>query len=576
MSPRVGSPSPKSLSMRPAEQSPVKTPVGDGVKRTPVPDLSFELPKKKPVNMTGRHKPVTRAPVPVKEHLASDVSKARAAVAAGSTSTSPKSPLERVQKMTTAQLAQCVAQMHAGKIADPALKLAVASEIAARTTWGRENPEAVGMMRELIKQGKLGFEQVDPQLSASPEALVQRVAEHAQIEYDDASARVAKAATSGANPRGAAKILHTDGSLSPRAPYDKLPSDLKSKLPETVWRDLGQLDRKTLMSSYARLKGWGVWDQVKSVKGQLNPAEAHAHVGGKEFEVAGNTGGVVFEAKNARAFKEALIATGHFGVDKGIVGALHQGQDSTREWTDDPGSLHVSIGPGDQFDTHMDKYSPVKKPKNGETQIDPGKGFDHHRNEVWPEMFRNVLGVPGAIVDVSTRRNPDGGLPEVRGTVSLELRGPVKREKPTVDRKTLDRINQAPSQGDPGPDGVIGAAVKNVDLSKVKFPLPAGMNKGDLDPQVLAEHLAASMLEAARSGKDPIHLDLVDFAGAVKLQPEMSRQLQALGKQVYAELKKALAKLPEDQRALYDLKKLQSLKVTYGVKSQGARVRINE
>ena len=77
-------------------------------------------------------------------------------------------------------------------------------------------------------------------------------------------------------------------------------------------------------------------------------------------------------------------------------------------------------------------------------------------------------------------------------------------------------------------------------------------------------------------GKDPIHLDLVDFAGAVKLQPEMSRQLQALGKQVYAELKKALAKLPEDQRALYDLKKLQSLKVTYGVKSQGARVRINE
>ena len=38
-------------------------------------------------------------------------------------------------------------------------------------------------------------------------------------------------------------------------------------------------------------------------------------------------------------------------------------------------------------------------------------------------------------------------------------------------------------------------------------------------------------LEASRSRK---HLDLVDCAGAVKLQPEMSRQLQALGKQVYA------------------------------------------
>lgn len=574
MSPRVGGspPSPTSLKMRTVEENPVQVPVGDGVKRTEVPDLSFEMPKKKPVNMTGRHKPVTRAPVPVKKNLEGDVAKLRTAMAAGSTNVTPKSALERVAKMTNEQLAHCVEKMRAGKITDQDLKLAVASEIAARTSWGKENPEAVGMMRELIKQGKLGFEQVDPKFKASPEDLVQRVAQYSQIEYDDASARIANATRSAGNPRGSAKIPHVDGSLSPKAAYDKLPTDLKSKMSETTWRDLDQNDRKTLMSTYSRLKGWGVWDQVKTVKGQLNPTEPHAHVGGREFEVAGNTGGVVFEAKNAKAFKEALISTGHFGVDKGIVGSLHQGQDSTREWTDDPGSLHVSIGPGDQFDTHMDKHSPVKKPKDGETQIDPEKGFDHHRNEVWPEMIRNVIGVPGVIIDVKTNPNPSGGMPEIRGTVSIELRGPVKKEKPTIDRKTQDKINQAPSQGDPGPEGVIGAVSKNVDVSKVNFPVPAGMSKGDMDPQVMAEHMAALMLEAARSGKDPIHIDLVDYAGAVKIHPEMNKQMQALGKQVYAELKKAIAKLPEDQRAIYDLKKLKSLKVTYGVPSQGARV----
>lgn len=62
----------------------------------------------------------------------------------------------------------------------------------------------------------------------------------------------------------------------------------------------------------------------------------------------------------------------------------------------------------------------------------------------------------------------------------------------------------------------------------------------------------------------------------MKIQPGMTKELQALGKQVYAELKKALAKLPADQRVVYDLKKLQSLKVTYGVPSQGARVRLTE
>lgn len=366
--------------------------------------------------------------------------------------------------------------------------------------------------------------------------------------------------------RGSAKTLHTDGRLSAKAPYDKLPSRLKSKLNEKVWVALPEKQRNTLISTYARLEGWGVWDHVKTVKGELNPTEPHAHVGGKEFEVAGNSGGVVFETKDAKKFKQALIDTGHFGVDKGIVGSLHQGQDSTREWTEDPGSLHVSIGPGDQFDTHMDKYSPVKKPKDGETVIDAKKGPMHHSREVWPEMIRNVTGIPGVIVDVSVKPGSRDGKPDVTATVGIEIRGPVKSEKKKVERGPMP-------EGDAGPEGAVSDMLQHLDLSKVKFPRPKGIRPENMpDPKVMAEELAHRMLEAARTGKNPIELDLVDFAHQKGYQTPMLGELRRLGEQVRRELKASLERLPADQRGDLDLSKVTTLKVTFGMPNQGATV----
>lgn len=442
-----GSPAP--VVTKTAESTPVQTtPPPPSASK---PGSDFQSSKKKLVNMTGRYKPVTKAPVPVKSELTSQVANQRIAAQAG----------------------------------------------AVRTQ---------------------------------------------------------------------AKIIHTDGRLSAKVPYDKLPTRLKAKLNEKLWTQLPEKQRNTLISTYARLEGWGVWDQVKTVKGELNETERHAHMGGAEFEVAGNSGGVVFEAHDAKKLKKALIETGHFGVDKGVVGSLHQGQDSTREWTDDPGSLHVSIGPGDQFDTHMDKYSPVDKPNHGETVIDPKGGFNHHRKEVWPEMIRNVIGIPGVIIDAGVKPGSRDGKPEVVATVNVELHGPVKSEKKKVPKGP-------PPAGDAGPEGAVQGMLERLDLSKVKFPRPKGVRPENMpDPKVMAEELAHLMLEAARTGKNPIELDLVDFAHQKGYQTPMLGELRRLGESVRRELKASLQRLPPDQRGDLDLSKVTSLKVTFGVPTQGGTV----
>ncbi len=574
MAGRVGQ-NPVSLKMRgPSDTQPVTTKSTSPKSAPPAPtDLGVEPPKAKKVNLTGRHKSA-KAPGPVNPELADDVNKLRAAAAAGGTSSvsTTGAPLDRVQKMTTKQLATALEQLRSGTLSDPALKMAVASEVAARARWGTENPEAVAVMRDRLRAGTLRMEDVSDTSSIAPETLVQRLAETAQLEYQDMLARTAQATRL---PEPRKKIIHTDGIVSSKVGYDRLPSDLKNTMAETVWRDLEPKQRDTLISTYSRLKSWGVWDEVKQVKGELNPTEPQVHVGGVTFDVPGNTGGVIFEAKDGKRFTNRLLQTGHFGVDKGIVGSLHQGQASTREWTDDPGSLHVSVGPGNQFDAHLDKVSAVGRPSRGETQITPEGGFDHQRRELWPEMIRDAIGLPGVVVDAELRPNPVGGWPEVRGTIGLELHGPVKSERKTIDRKQLERVFPT-DPGEPGPAGLINGAIDQVKLTQVALPRPAGVPADAIDPRMLAEQLAAKILEAARAGKDPITLDLPDYANSVRVQPEMTKQLTALAREVHAQLEHAVATLPPDERAAYDLSKVKSLKVTYGVKTQGARVRIDD
>src|SRR3974377_1406895 len=122
-----------------------------------------------------------------------------------------------------------------------------------------------------------------------------------------------------------------------------------------------------------------------------------------------------------------MKSTSHFGEDGSLIGSMHKGQQSMREWSNDPMSLHISVGPGNRFDAHIDKVSPVKKPEGGKTQIDPSKGMEHRTTELWPEKIRKLTHIPGVIVTGSVNENRDTPHGEVKVGVKIELKGPVEK-----------------------------------------------------------------------------------------------------------------------------------------------------
>src|SRR5262245_6643106 len=200
---------------------------------------------------------------------------------------------------------------------------------------------ALGMRDQQAMQGHLIQHQLSKKIPTPAELAKQRE-----------EANAAKASKDGSNSTDATKfapsksaVQQGDVRLSPRVEYEKLPEDLKSKLNQQLWARMGQENRATLIETYNRLKNYGLWDQVKRVTGEKDQPEPHVKVKGQEFEVAGNSGGIAFEAYDGAEFVKKLKGTGHFGEDGKIVGWLHKGQRSMREWGDEK-SLHVSVGPG--------------------------------------------------------------------------------------------------------------------------------------------------------------------------------------------------------------------------------------
>ncbi|MFT3710512.1 MAG: hypothetical protein QM817_23050 [Archangium sp.] len=631
MAPRIGSTPPARVaapvvSSAPAEE--IAAPEPKKKTDQEVAAILFDQPVKKLVNTTGRYAAVAKAPVPPKPELDIDVNKLRAAANAGvNVSGKPTGDVKKaldqlakgkdlynvfkdltadqakevyarmpaaqrkaveaatpsgdmptavrmaqVQNMSNDQLKATAKAMSDGKVKDTALELAVATELAARTEFGAQHPEVIDTMRYLVLNQKLGYEDLSSSLHKDPAGLAGAMIEHASKEYAETQARVDGAVASAPNPRGQAKIVMVDGSMSNKSAWADLPSDLKSKMPEKVWAGIKDpKQRDTLLQTYSRLKGWGVWDQVKTVERTLEPREKHTRIAGKEFEVNGNSGGIVYTAHDAKRFEQALKDTGHFGVDNGALGAMHKGQVSMREWTEDKGSLHLAIGPGNQFDAHVDTDSPVVKPENGKTQITAQKGFDHHRKELWPEYIRKYLGIPGLIIDAGMNKNPKGGLPEGHVTGTIEVRGPVKSERKKVDTEALERIYGKGIEQNPVLPEVVGDALKNVDLSKAKFP-DKGVPKSDRpDPERVAEILAQRMLEAAQNGKGGIEIDFPVYKDRPGHQAPMEGEMRRLGEQVRRKLQEAIAKLPPDERAKYDLDSVTKLRVKFGA-NNGATV----
>jgi hypothetical protein len=159
-------------------------------------------------------------------------------------------------------------------------------------------------------------------------------------------------------------IQHTDGTLSPTAQHKDLPSDLKNKISQKVWEKLPQGQRTTLLASYQNFKSAGVWQFVDKVTGEKEGRERPVKIGCcNQTHVAGNSGGIQYELNNRKAFTDTLMAKNpEFGIDGGFMGAMHPGQTSIRESGPQSTSFHISVGPDNKMDAHIDQVNPVNTP----------------------------------------------------------------------------------------------------------------------------------------------------------------------------------------------------------------------
>jgi hypothetical protein len=358
------------------------------------------------------------------------------------------------------------------------------------------------------------------------------------------------------------------------AAYDQLPADLQDKMSQSVWKTLEPRQRQNLVTIYNGLQEHGLWDQVKRVVGEKDAPEPYAF--GGRFEVAGNSGGIAFEAVDAGALVGKLKDTGFFGEDNKWIALLHPGQRSLREGgTGNVTSLHVSVGPGNLFDAHVDKFSPTQKPENGATQLDPFGALRHHNNEVWPELVRNSIGIPGFGVRVQPGSR-EGKEPVTLG-VGIELRWPARPGKPDP---AFTRFPSA--EGRPPAADVLAKIADQVTAKGISLPVPAGLAAADVpSARHLSESLAALVMEAAREGKASVALDLPQYAHLASHQDAVLGAVRQIGAIVHAEMTAARDALPADERARTpSVADVRHVEVTFGVRNaqglatQGGKVQL--
>jgi outer membrane protein OmpA-like peptidoglycan-associated protein len=182
--------------------------------------------------------------------------------------------------------------------------------------------------------------------------------------------------------------------------FDQQPTDLllvltRSFPPRTnaeAWfRELGGERRLALQQIFNRLCQYGVWCHVRLVL-KIDAGEPPVLLADRIFDVPGLTPSLYFMSPAGNALREALMDTGRFCEAYGAGASQHPGQSTLREISGSD-SLHVSIGPGDQVDAHIDKFSPVPE--------HPGSSFcsnapspaavGHIGREVFPEKFRQLV-----------------------------------------------------------------------------------------------------------------------------------------------------------------------------------------
>ncbi|VVB53812.1 Uncharacterised protein [uncultured archaeon] len=209
-------------------------------------------------------------------------------------------------------------------------------------------------------------------------------------------------------------------------PFERQPAELQSVLrgsfgDAAAWfRGLGK-ERPILTSIFNRLCQYGIWGHVGTVK-KVEPGEK-PFLG--VFEVSGTTGSVQFTTDKSGTLKSALLNTFRFCADSPLGGSQHKEQVSFREVSRSD-SLHVAIGPGANFDAHIDRYSPAVGGGGNVCVYDPVYAAAHIGREVVPPKVRSYLGIPG--VQIFPEPRPISGPPEREAPppefIRLEVRFP--------------------------------------------------------------------------------------------------------------------------------------------------------
>jgi hypothetical protein len=240
--------------------------------------------------------------------------------------------------------------------------------------------------------------------------------------------------------------------------FDKQPTDLQRVLTKSFQDPAGwfaRLDpesRFALTSIFNRMCRYGVWCHVRFVL-KIGAGEAPVMIADRIYEVPGRTPSVYFISSAGDALIKALMATGRFCMAYGAGASQHPGQTTLREISGSD-SLHISIGPGDKFDAHIDKYSPVTE--------HPGSSFCSNRpsiaalthigRELVPELVRKKTGIPGVQVFPEPAFPQSAPAPRQETDsppiVGVTWRGPrtrtTRREaSPLLSAEVTTRINRA-------------------------------------------------------------------------------------------------------------------------------------
>jgi hypothetical protein len=353
-------------------------------------------------------------------------------------------------------------------------------------------------------------------------------------------------------------------------PYALQPKSLTAALaakrsdPEDWFRGLEPQRRGALTAVYNRLCRFGLWEHVLAVE-DVRAGEPPVRALGTTFDVPGATPSVQFSSRGADALIDSLMRSSRFCRATGTGASQHPGQTTFREVSSSD-SLHVSVGPGDRFDAHIDRNSPVTEPGALCSNAPTPEALRHIGREVVPPWVRRHTGIAG--VELFPEQLPRPGvLPEDTGSqaltpliVGLTRRGPREAEqKPpktaeepsTLDTKIAAQISEAVSE-QVAPDALAS--------SKARL----GRDPGDradsyADPGEVALSLARRLDSAGRRGIGTVELVL-------------GRQYEAVPDSDVAEIAAEIGRIAHIVRALLPAQagRVPALRVFFG--ARGARV----